>query len=144
MKAVDETESQDDSKRETSEMDSEQLKDGEVPEEEEKSGQSEEGVDPAGPKKEPMIVLVPQSDFVLGLGDLTGELMRNAINSVAAGNVDVCFTLLTFLQQVLEGFSKLDLRDAPKDMRRKIYTLRQSVRKVEDACYNINVRGSEM
>ena len=29
-------------------------------------------------------------------------------------------------------------------MRRKIYTLRQSVRKVEDACYNINVRGSEM
>ena len=81
MKAEDETESQDDSKRETSEMDSEQLKDGEVPEEEEKSGPSEEGVDPAGPKKEPMIVLVPQSDFVLGLGDLTGELMRNAINS---------------------------------------------------------------
>ena len=73
----------DDSKCEASEMDSEQLKDGEVPGAEEKSGPSE-GVDPsdhAGPKKEPMIVLVPQSDFILGLGDLTGELMRNAINS---------------------------------------------------------------
>ena len=30
-----------------------------------------------------------QSEFIMGLADLTGELMRNAINSLATGNTEV-------------------------------------------------------
>lgn len=95
-------------------------------------------------EKVPMLVLVPETDYVLGLADLTGELMRNAINSVAAGDVDVCFSLLTFLQQIDDGFNRLDKTQTPNQVNRKLTVLKQSLRKVEMACYNINVRGSEL
>lgn len=95
-------------------------------------------------EKEPMLIFVPQTDYVLGLADLTGELMRNAINSVAAGDVDVCFSLLTFLQQIDDGFNRLDKTQTPNQVNRKLTVLKQSLRKVEMACYNINVRGSEL
>ena len=42
-------------------------------------------------------VCVPRTDFVLGLADLTGEVMRQAINGVGLGNVAGCFDLLDFL-----------------------------------------------
>ena len=34
-------------------------------------------------------VTVPQSEYVLGLADLTGELMRNAINALGSGDLEV-------------------------------------------------------
>merc|ERR1719339_368358 len=39
---------------------------------------------------EPLLVSItlPQSEFIMGLADLTGELMRNAINSLATGNTE--------------------------------------------------------
>lgn len=103
----------------------------------------EEDVQMEGENK-PMLIFVPQTDYMLGLADLTGELMRNAINSVAAGDVDVCFSLLTFLQQIDDGFNRLDKSQTPNQVNRKLTVLKQSLRKVEMACYNINVRGSEL
>ena len=37
----------------------------------------------------PLSVTIPQSEFILGIADLTGELMRNAINALGAGNMEV-------------------------------------------------------
>ena len=34
-------------------------------------------------------VSVPQSEYVLGLADLTGELMRHAINALGSGDMEV-------------------------------------------------------
>ena len=34
-------------------------------------------------------VTVPQAEYVLGLADLTGELMRNAINALGSGDMEV-------------------------------------------------------
>ena len=31
------------------------------------------------------------SEFILGIADLTGELMRNAINALGAGNMEVMY-----------------------------------------------------
>ena len=45
--------------------------------------------------------------YILGLADLTGELMRNAINALGAGNLDACFALLGILQSMAEGFGQL-------------------------------------
>ena len=33
-------------------------------------------------------VTIPMSEYVLGLADLTGELMRNAINALGAGEME--------------------------------------------------------
>ena len=90
------------------------------------------------------MVTVPQTDYILGLADLTGELMRNAINSVAVGNTEACFTLLALLQQMNEGFAKIDKVLLPRHVERKLEEFNRSLRKVEEACYAINVRGSEL
>merc|ERR1740137_485467 len=89
-------------------------------------------------------VTVPQSEYIMGLADLTGELMRNAINSLGSGNMDVCFTLLDILQNMSDGFNRLPRHEAPRDIGQKVYTLKQSCKKVENACYAISVRGSEI
>ena len=52
------------------------------------------GVDELSLSDEPPIIIsvtVPQSEYIMGLADLTGELMRNAINSLGSGHMDVCF-----------------------------------------------------
>merc|ERR1719305_2027056 len=70
--------------------------------------------------------------------------MRNAINSLASGNTEISFSLLAVLQTFGEGFDRLERKDAPRDLGSKVRTLRQSMRKVEQACYSIQVRGSEI
>ena len=50
-----------------------------------KDGSAEEIENQTGP----LSVTIPQSEFILGIADLTGELMRNAINALGAGNMEV-------------------------------------------------------
>jgi predicted translin family RNA/ssDNA-binding protein len=45
-----------------------------------------------------MIVMVSKQDFLLGIADLTGEMMRKAVTSAAAGNTENCFAIFTSLQ----------------------------------------------
>lgn len=60
-----------------------------------------------------------------------GEVMRQAINMVANGEIHVCFDLLHFLQAIHEGFLAADCYPISKEMGKKISTLRQSLRKVK-------------
>eukprot|EP00095_Tigriopus_kingsejongensis_P003252 maker-scaffold69_size418775-snap-gene-2.25 protein:Tk03252 transcript:maker-scaffold69_size418775-snap-gene-2.25-mRNA-1 annotation:"translin-associated protein x" len=97
------------------------------------------------PEYEDFQVLVPRTDFVLGLADLTGEVMRQAINFIGLGNTDACFDLLEFLHGMHDGFLNVAFRqDSHREMAKKTQVLQQSLRKVENACYSINVRGSEI
>jgi len=94
-----------------------------------------------------ILVTLPKTEFILGLADLTGEVMRQAINLVGAGETDACFRLLRFLGEIHAGFTKIKVASQPflhKEMRMKMQTLEQSVKKVENACYAIEVRGSEV
>ena len=40
--------------------------------------------------------------------------------------------------------TELSFQDTPREIGQKLYTLKQSCRKVENACYAIAVRGSEI
>ncbi|XP_048193132.1 translin-associated protein X-like [Perognathus longimembris pacificus] len=73
-------------------------------------------------------------DYLLGVADLTGELMRMCINSVGTGDIDTPFEVSQFLRQVT----------GPYEVSKKLYTLKQSLAKVENACYALKVRGSEI
>jgi len=102
-------------------------------------------VDPTKDSKEEEIlgeVLVPRADYMLGVADLTGEVMRQAVNSAGAGNARMCFQLLQFLQEIHDGF--VALPNGHREISRKLLTLQSSLRKVENVCYNINVRGTEV
>ncbi|XP_055379049.1 translin-associated protein X [Condylostylus longicornis] len=86
--------------------------------------------------------LVQPTEYILGLADVSGELMRRCINSLGVGDIEVCFECCRVLQIFFTGFVGLDTF-RQRDLARKISTLRQSVLKTEQVCYNIKVRGSE-
>ncbi|XP_069091054.1 translin-associated protein X [Pleurodeles waltl] len=82
-------------------------------------------------------------DYLLGVADLTGELMRLCIGSVGNGDIDTPFELSQFLREIHDGFSYIG-NTGPYEISRKLYTLKQSLAKVENACYTLKVRGSEI
>ncbi|TTI76908.1 Translin-associated protein X [Bagarius yarrelli] len=86
---------------------------------------------------------VTPTDYLLGVADLTGELMRMCISSVGNGDMDTPFELSNFLRQIHDGFSYIG-NVGPYEVSKKLHTLRQSLGKVEDACYTLRVRGSEI
>ncbi|KAJ8963359.1 hypothetical protein NQ318_018831 [Aromia moschata] len=88
-------------------------------------------------------LLFPQYDFILGLADFTGELMRRCINTLGVGNVSECFKLCNFVKYINAGFLGL-MAPGNKELSRKAYVLRQSLAKMELVCYNIQIRGSEI
>lgn len=85
---------------------------------------------------------ITPEDFLLGITDLTGELMRLTINSVSIpGLHDLCLRLLQFMGQIYAHFCQL-----PKfhyELDSKLRVMEQSLRKVENACCALKVRGSE-
>ncbi|KAM5165582.1 translin-associated protein X [Mantella aurantiaca] len=82
-------------------------------------------------------------DYLLGIADLTGELMRLCISSVGNGDIDTPFQLTQFLREIFDGFAYIG-NTGPYEISRKLYTLKQSLGKVENACYMLKVRGSEI
>ncbi|KAL4237247.1 hypothetical protein ACF0H5_001966 [Mactra antiquata] len=87
-------------------------------------------------------VYIPNSEYILGVADLTGEMMRRAINSVGSGDLERPFEICSFLREIESAYSSLG--NANREVNRKLHVLRQSLRKVETACYTLRVRGSEV
>lgn len=92
----------------------------------------------------PKLIILPlsHSDFLLGLADLTGELMRLCINAVGNGNMALPFSLLPLFRAISCGFH--GVRPGVKFLGQKMTVLRTSLRKVENVCYTLKIRGSEM
>ncbi|CAO1615191.1 unnamed protein product [Jaminaea pallidilutea] len=97
---------------------------------------------------------VPTHRYLLGISDLTGELMRFATNALGGGSggakgpkavpsdpgaiVRAVLRLLRDIRESLEPFTFL-----VADMRKKQAVTTQSLRKIEDLSYNISIRLSE-
>lgn len=96
-------------------------------------------------KSEPIEVIqfpLDPLDFVLGVADLTGELMRLGINSIGCGEHGRPFDLLPFMRALYCGFHSVGSRS--KNMSKKMGVLRASLAKVENVCYTLKIRGSEV
>lgn len=94
--------------------------------------------------QQPSVHLFPlkQLDYVLGVADLTGELMRLCVNVATGEDTQVVFCILRFVGCVYNNF--LSLMPTHKEILRKIQTLRSSLIKIEKVCYTLKVRGSEI
>ncbi|KAK9347140.1 Translin [Lipomyces starkeyi] len=96
--------------------------------------------------------LVTYSDYILGLLDTTGELMRFAITNLydvtASGVVQVSAIakqICQLLRTLRIGFSGLRVNNSSStEFVKKLNTLYNSVDKVEKAVYSLIVRGSEL
>lgn len=83
-------------------------------------------------------------DYLLGLADLTGELMRLAIGRVSDGEVEYAQKICRFVQNIYRELTLLvPIMDDNHDMKKKMEVMLQSVMKIENACYGVHVRGSE-
>lgn len=101
----------------------------------------------------PENVLLTYEDYVLGMFDMTGELMRFDITYMAtrsgvsnSGRPDVPHTVLADMQQLGCQLELLDVSGSfglSKDFEKKLKTTKTSVEKVENSVYNFIVRGSE-
>ncbi|XP_057531147.1 uncharacterized protein LOC130809395 [Amaranthus tricolor] len=83
-------------------------------------------------------------DYLLGLADLTGELMRLAISRISDGELDFADKICRFVRDLHRELILLvpDMDDN-HDMKTKMDTMLQSVMKIEHACFSVHVRGSE-
>lgn len=82
---------------------------------------------------------VTYDDWVLGVADLTGELMRHATNN--ASDRRTPFRVRQFLQDMMESFNTV--RMSGKDYRSKREQMESNVRKVENLCYQIVLQAAE-
>lgn len=108
----------------------------------ESDGDENKSPDEKDEKKRNLVCLVDPTEYILGLGDLTGELMRRCINSLGSGDTNTCQETCTILRDFYKGFLCLHgVRN--REFGKKLYTLNQSVLKAENVCYDIKVRGCE-
>ncbi|XP_047322836.1 translin-associated protein X [Impatiens glandulifera] len=83
-------------------------------------------------------------DYVLGIGDLTGELMRLAIGRISDGELEFAEEICSFTREIHRELTLVAPRmDDNFDMKQKMDTMLQSVMKIENACFSVRVRGSE-
>eukprot|EP00250_Pteridium_aquilinum_P012174 c20548_g2_i2 orf=545-1381(-) len=83
-------------------------------------------------------------DYLLGVGDLTGELMRLAISNVTEGEVDNAKNICNFVRSLYVSLSLISPEvDDSWDMKQKMEVMLQSLMKIENTCYTVHVRGSE-
>ncbi|XP_010665826.1 uncharacterized protein LOC104883076 isoform X2 [Beta vulgaris subsp. vulgaris] len=79
-------------------------------------------------------------DYLLGLVDLTGELMRLAISRISDGELHFADKICRFVRDVHRELTLVvPAMDDSHDMKTKMEIMLQSVMKIENAC----VRGSE-
>jgi predicted translin family RNA/ssDNA-binding protein len=79
-------------------------------------------------------------DYAMGIADLSGELMRLCVNSVATGSQDQCERILAFMEDLYTWFSQLQMVG---EFSKKLSVMKDSLQKVEKVCFTIKVRGSE-
>ncbi|XP_012222163.1 translin-associated protein X [Linepithema humile] len=89
-------------------------------------------------------VMVTPTDYILGIADLTGELMRKCINNLAIGDISSCYQTCNFVRKIYIAFLGYTSVAYSNEMNKKVIMLKQSLTKMENACYTIKVRGSEI
>lgn len=93
----------------------------------------------------PAAIILTPNDYMYGIFDLFGELMRFAtVTTAQTGELvgDGGRNILGDIQELACGFEMLPAIPT-KDFRGKMTTMRQSVKKVERLGYGLVVRGSE-
>lgn len=89
-------------------------------------------------------VMVTPTNYILGIADLTGELMRKCINNLAIGDVTSCYQTCDFVRKIYIAFLGYTSVVHNNEVNKKTITLKHSLTKMENACYTIKVRGSEI
>ncbi len=81
---------------------------------------------------------VSTEDYLLGLCDLTGELVRKAVNSAINKDYKQVFDIKELVSDIYEEFLKFNLRNS--ELRNKMDSIKWNLRKLEDLVLDIKVK----
>ena len=77
--------------------------------------------------------------YLLGLCDLTGELMRKAVNEGIKGNFKHIITIKDLVAEIYAEFLKFNLRNS--ELRKKSDQIKWNLMKLEDLAYDLKLKG---
>ena len=77
--------------------------------------------------------------FRSGVIQLSNELSRFTVNCVTNGDLQRPMKIQVFLQEVLEGFRLLNLKN--DNLRKKFDSIKYDMKKVEEVVYDLSIRG---
>jgi len=84
------------------------------------------------------LLKVDTENYLMGLCDLTGELMRKAVKAVIKKKFDYASKIKDLVEELYGEFLKFDLRNS--ELRKKSDSIKWNLQKLEDLMYNISVR----
>ena len=91
-------------------------------------------------------IYVPDNDeilkepdyYVLGLCDLSGELVRKALNEGINENFDQVFKIQKFISNLFNELAQIDFRNG--EIRKKVDGLRWDLRKIEEMAFSLKIK----
>ena len=78
-------------------------------------------------------------DYLSGVIQLSNELSRFTVNCVTNGDFTRPMRISAFLQEVLEGFRLLNLKN--DSLRKKFDSIKYDMKKGEEVVYDLSIRG---
>ncbi len=81
---------------------------------------------------------VDTHSYLLGLCDLTGELVRRAVNAVIKRKFDEAERIKDIVTEIYGEFLKMELRNG--ELRKKSDTIKWNLTKIEDLFYDIHIK----
>ncbi|MBI2541477.1 hypothetical protein HYV80_02100 [Candidatus Woesearchaeota archaeon] len=82
---------------------------------------------------------VPAEDYLSGLCDLTGELVRKAVYDVIHKKFDEAERIKELVHDIYGEFLKLHLRNG--ELRKKSDSIKWNLKKLEEVMYDISMKG---
>jgi predicted translin family RNA/ssDNA-binding protein len=76
--------------------------------------------------------------YILGLCDLSGELVRKALNDGINGNYNNVFNIQKFLSNLFNELAQFDFRNG--EIRKKVDSLRWDLRKIEEMAFSLKIK----
>jgi predicted translin family RNA/ssDNA-binding protein len=81
---------------------------------------------------------IDMEHYILGLCDLSGELVRKALNDGISGNYESVFKIQKFLSNLFNELAQIDFRNG--EIRKKVDSLRWDLRKIEEMAFSLKIK----
>lgn len=82
---------------------------------------------------------IDTESYLLGLCDLTGELVRKAVNEVIAQNFKQAIEIKNLVDEIYGEFLNFNLRNS--ELRRKSDQIKWNLKKLEDVVFELKLKG---
>ena len=82
---------------------------------------------------------ISSESYLLGLCDLTGELVRKAVNEAINGNYKQVLKIKNLVEEIYNEFLKFNLRNS--ELRKKSDQIKWNLKKLEDVVFELKLKG---